>query len=151
MKRAFLALTLMLGLFVVPSFAQALSGSASNVTLANPGTAYTCVPVDGNGPGATIPFTCNGFATVLQNTTTFTSLTVTVDRPVIGSQQITVAIEDFSLGTNVVYCAITSGQKSCTASFSTAISAGDILAAKIYNNVTAPAYYNIQRISWVLQ
>lgn len=150
MRKMLLGLFLMLGLSFTPAFGQSLAGSVDNVTVQAPPT-YLCVPADQNGPAAVIPYTCTGFGTVLQTSTTFTLITATVDRPVIGSQQITVAIEDFTTGNNIASCAITAGQKTCSYSFSYAISAGDTLAAKIYNNISGPAYYNLSHIQWVMQ
>lgn len=151
MKKIISLFALAVSLMFVPSVkAQALSGSQRNITVQAPPN-YLCVPVDANSPATTIPYTCTGYATVLQNTTTFTTLTVTVNRPIIGSQQISVAVEDFTLGTNVVYCILTAGQKTCQATFSTTINAGDVLAVKLYNNLSGPNYYNLEDISWVMQ
>lgn len=149
-KKMILGLVMMLGLSFTPAFGQTLAGSAHNVTLQAPPN-YVCQSANQNGPATTIPYTCTGNATVLQTSTTFTLMTVTVNRPVIGSQQITVTLEDFTTGNNLFSCAITATQKTCTYSNSYSISAGDTLAVKLYNNVGGSGYYNIEDIQWVIQ
>jgi len=152
--RHFLKLALGLFLCVTPLFAQtALHGTGSNITVQYPNN-FACFPVNENGPAAPVPYTCPGYGTVLQTTTTFTSLTAIVDRPVVGSQQVSLVVEDFTTGNNLINtpCLITANQMACSLSFSVTLSAGDILAIKIFNGFSgASSYYNIEKISWVLQ
>lgn len=148
-----LTLVLVLTVMAFPAFAQTpMSNSARNVTLQTP-TNYLCFPLDSDGPATPIPYTCTGSATVVQSNTTWTSLTITIDRPVVGSQQIAAVVENFTTGNNLINtpCTITSGQKTCTITFSASASAGDVLAIKLFNNLTGTANYNIGKISWVLQ
>lgn len=153
MRKLFPILLCLALLFSTPTFGanEVLSNSVNNLTITNP-PAYLCFPTDGNGPTGAIPFTCTGFGSVLQSTTTFTSLTVTVDRVVTGggSDDVSVAVEDFTTGNNIASCAITSGKKTCTTTFSTSVTAGDLLATKVYDNVASNGY-NVQNVKWVLQ
>lgn len=153
MKKLFPILLCLMLLFSTSTFGanEVLSNSVQNLTLKNPPT-YLCFPTDGNGPTGVIPSTCTGFGSVLQSTTTFTSLTVTVDRVVTGggSDDVSVTVEDFTTGNNIASCAITSGKKACTTTFSTSITSGDLLATKVYDNITSNGY-NVQKVSWIFQ
>ncbi len=153
MKSTMKAILLTLCLFVIPCMAQApLHNTVRNVTLQTPNN-YLCFPVNANGPSTPIPYTCTGSATVLQNTTTWTSLTAWVNRPIVGSQQISVQAENFTTGNNIdtSACVITSAQMTCTVTFSASATAGDVLAVKLYNNLTGTASYNVEEIGWILQ
>lgn len=143
---------LSLCMLALPCQAQtALHGHASVVTLHTP-TNYACFPVNENGPATPIPSTCTGSATVLQSATTFTSLTAIMSRPVEGANKVSLTVEDFTTGSNVSgVCQMLQGQASCIATFSFSVSAGDVLAIKIWNDLTGTADYNVENIHWVYQ
>lgn len=140
---------------LVPCFAQvAMHGHGSVFTVQTP-TNYVCFPVDENGEGAPIPYTCTGYGTVVQSATTFTSLTAILSRPVVGSHNIAIIAEDFTTGNNIgtSNCIITTGQEACSVAITSygSVSAGDVIAIKVWDNLSSPTYYNIEKISWVLQ
>ena len=154
-KSVWKLVVLLLCILVVPLLAQSpspLSNTGRNLTLHTP-IDYVCFPVDGNGPAALVPYTCPGYGTVVQTTTTWAQLTAHVKKPIIGPQQISVVVENFTTGNNLVNtpCSITQGQKSCAITFSAGASAGDLLAVKLFNNLTGTADYNVEEISWNLQ
>jgi hypothetical protein len=150
MKKMTLLLALVFSLS--PSFAvTAMHGHASVFTVQTPNN-FACYPLDENGEAAPIPYSCTGSATVIQITTNFTSFTAMLSRPVLGSHRIAIQAEDFTTGNNIGNaCIITSGQEACSVSFSSSISAGDVVAVKIWDDLTAADSYNIEKINWVIQ
>jgi hypothetical protein len=66
--------------------------------------------------------------------------------------KVSLTVEDFTTGSNVSgVCQILQGQAACIATFSFSVSAGDVLAIKIWNDLTGTADYNVENIHWVYQ
>ena len=139
---------------IAPCFAvTAMHGHASNFTI-QPAINYTCFPFDENGDAAPIPYTCTGSATVIQSTTTFTSLTAILSRPIVGSHSLAIQPEDFTTGNNIGNsCIINTTQMACSITFTAAstVSAGDVVALKVWDNTATSGSYNVEHLTWVLQ
>lgn len=150
-----ISLLLSVCFILIPCFAMtAMHGHASAFTIQTPSN-YVCYPADENGEAAPIPYTCTGSGTVVQSATTFTSMTAILSRPVIGSHRVAIIAEDFTTGNNVgtSNCVITAGQAACSVAISSygSVSAGDVLAVKIWDDLGSPDSYNIEKMTWVLQ
>lgn len=155
MKKIFAVAMLVLSSFAASCFAQSpMYGHADNITLQTPNN-YACFPVNQNGTGAPNPYTCTGFGTLVTSSTTFTSLTAIIDRPVTGSHRVAIIAEDFTTGNNIGInnCVITVGQMACTVTISSfgSVSAGDVIAVKVWDDLSGTNYYNLEHITWVLQ